>query len=318
MFQGPILAAGAPPVTPAAFRERLRAETGSGYAAFRKSLTPHFGRVWLDLALGYLALAGVLVAVGQVSGILTGLAAATLGAVVVGYLVAYLQLFIHEAAHGNLASTRAANDRIADWLICWQVGTSIAAYRANHGEHHRHLGRDGDTEISYRNALTPAFIASMLTGLHAVRVFTQRKTSGRAAAADREPLLRGVAVHAVVLTVLLMLGAWPAALAWCGGIAVAFPFFATLRQLLEHRPTSTMLDEGDAVTRLFGDSLLARTFGGAGFNRHLLHHLEPQVSYTRLEELEDYLMMTSLRPYLDARRSTYLDTFAELLNERRA
>ena len=77
-----------------------------------------------------------------------------------------------------------------------------------------------------------------------------------------------------------------------------------------------MHDEGDAVTRLFGDGPLARVFGGAGFNRHLLHHLEPQISYTRLGDLEAFVMATSLAPRLDARRASYLGTFAELLRER--
>ena len=53
--------------------------------------------------------------------------------------------------------------------------------------------------------------------------------------------------------------------------------FATLRQLLEHRPAPGQI-AGAAVTRMFGTDLFSRTFGGAGFNRHLLHHIEPQVS----------------------------------------
>ncbi len=256
--------------------------------------------------------------VGQASGFFAGVGAACVGAIGVGFLVAYLQLFIHEGAHFNLAATRTANDRIADWLICWQVGTSIAAYRATHSEHHRHLGRDGDTEISYRHALTPRFVAEMLTGVHAIRVFSARKDQPRAkaVATSHAPLLRGLYFHAAIIGGLLWIGWWPAVLAWAGGIGVAFPFFATVRQLLEHRPTPGMVDEGDAVTRLFGDNPLARIFGGAGFNRHMLHHLEPQVSYTRLGDLERFLEGTSMTHVLAARRTSYLRTFAELIQER--
>jgi fatty acid desaturase len=319
MFHTPIVAADAPPVTPAAFRQRMLVETGQRYAAFRKTLAPDYTRVAIDIALGYAALTGWLVLVGQASGVFAGIGAACVGAVGVGFLVAYLQLFIHEGAHCNLAATREDNDRIADWLICWQVGTSIAAYRATHAEHHRHLGRDGDTEVSYRQALTPRFVAEMLTGVHAVRVFGARKhqTRARAAVAEsRTPLLRGLYLHAAIVGTLLWLGWWPALLAWLGGIAVALPFFGTIRPMLEHRPTPGMHDDGDAVTRLFGDNPLARIFGGAGFNRHLLHHLEPQVSYTRLGELETFLNTTSMAGVLDARRASYLGTFAELIRER--
>lgn len=319
MLYEPILAAETPLLTRAAFRQRMLVETGQRYAAFRKSLTPHYGRVLVDIALGYAALAGWLVLIGQASGIVAGLGGAAVGAIGVGFLVAYLQLFIHEAAHFNLAASRKTNDRLADWLVCWFVGTSIAAYRATHGEHHRHLGHEGDTEVSYRHALTPMFVIEMLTGVHALRVFRARSRQTRAnvAAASRAPLLRGLFLHAVIVGVLLWLSWWPAVLAWLGGIGIAFPFFATIRQLLEHRPTPGMRDEGDSVTRLFGDGPFDRIFGGAGFNRHLLHHLEPQVSYTRLGDLEAFIETTSLSELLDARRASYLGTFAELMREQR-
>lgn len=319
MFQSPIVAADASPFTPAAFRQRMNADSRGDYARFRKLLTPRYGRIAIDIALGYASLAGTLAAVSLAGGAVAGLAAACIGAVAVGFFVAFLQLFIHEGAHFNLAADRRTNDRIADWLICWQVGTSIAAYRATHGAHHRYLGHARDTEVSYRHALTPGFVIEMLTGIHAVRVFLSRGTedagAGDAPAPSRLPLLRGVALHLLLVAGLLAAGAWPAALAWIGGIGVVFPLFATLRQMAEHRPTDGLIDEGDAVTRLFDDGVFARLFGGAGFNRHLLHHLEPQVSYTRLLDLERFVMTTSLGAELDARRTTYGATFLDLMRE---
>jgi hypothetical protein len=102
-------------------------------------------------------------------------------------------------------------------------------------------------------------------------------------------------------------------------MAVFFPFFATLRQVLEHRSATAVagcdfrrLPHG-ALTRLFGDGIVASTFGGAGFNRHLLHHWEPQVSYTRLRELESFLLRTRAAPILDGRRTTYWQALRELI-----
>ena len=68
---------------------------------------------------------------------------------------------------------------------------------------------------------------------------------------------------------------------------------------------------------MFGGDVFSRTFGGAGFNRHLLHHIEPQVSYTRYDALEDWLMNTSIAPALDVRRASYVRTFAALVSEGR-
>jgi fatty acid desaturase len=320
MKEGDIRAAPRQPFDLFDFRRRIDLETANGYRDFRRSLTPDFARIRRDIALGYAALAALLLCVSQVPGAIAGLAAATLGAVAVGYGIAYLQLFIHEAAHYNLAADRKTNDRMANALICWQVGTDIATYRRTHAKHHQHLGQKGDTEISYTRPLTLRFVVEMVTAIHALRVFLDRR--GRVAPSARTkassaPLVTGAAVHLILIALLLWFGAWPAALAWIGGVGVIFPIFATVRQLLEHRPSARVADfaegEGEgAVTRLFDDGLFARTFGGAGFNRHLLHHLEPQISYTRLAEFEAFLMNTSAREALEARRSTYFGAFREL------
>ena len=325
MLQQPIVAAERHPTDLAALRHIVDRETDGDYRSFRRSLVPRFARVRRDLALGYCALAVTLLLAALATTPLAGLGVAAVAAVSVGYWIAYLQLFIHEAAHYNLASDRGANDRLADGLICWQVGTSIAAYRRTHAEHHRSLGGPKDTETSYRHRLTPAFLLEMVTGIHAARIFLARRRAPQPSRpaperASPAPLLKGVAAHLAIVAGLLALGAWPAALAWIGGVGVFFPLFATVRQLLEHRPAQASLGlasgDGDgAVTRLFGDGAFARTFGGAGFNRHLLHHIEPQISYTRLQELESYLMTTSAATALDARRSSYGRTFVELLRD---
>lgn len=317
MFQARIVMPILDPENLPDLRARVRAELGPEHARFCRALAPDYAKVRRDLAVGYAALFLILVVTCSVGGLLLGLAAAALGAVGIGYGIAYLQLFIHEAAHYNLAATRRANDRIADALICWQVGTSIAAYRRTHSEHHRHLGGAADTEISYTRKLTPRFLVEMVTGIHALRVFTGR-TGGPAGEKrpSRRPLAIGALVHLFILAGLLALGAWPAALAWLGGVGVFFPLFATLRQMLEHRPMPGE-SAGAAVTRMFGTGLVARSFGGAGFNRHLLHHIEPQVSYTRYDSLEDCLMRTAIRDALDARRTSYGRALVALLREGR-
>jgi fatty acid desaturase len=227
-------------------------------------------------------------------------------------------LFIHEAAHFGLSADRAANDRLANRLICWQVGTDIASYRDTHWRHHRSLGGSEDTEVSYRNRLSLRFLASMITGVHAMRVFMSRETAGKPAGARSlpRPLLIGVAAHVVILIVLAAFVSWYCALAWVAGMGVFFPLFATLRQLLEHRPLTGQEERG-AVTRMFGTGPVSSTFGGAGFNRHMLHHLEPQVSYTRLGDLEAYLLTTSARDEIDARRTTYWGAFRALIESDR-
>ncbi len=297
---------------------RITMETAGDYARFRRTLTADYGVVWRDIAVGYAALLAVVLLVAQASG-WVGLVASVPGAIAIGFVIAYLQLFIHEAAHWNLAHDRRTSDRIANIFIAWQVGTSIAAYRRVHFEHHRHLGHEKDGERSYVHRLSLHLLAELITGIHALRVFLARgKGSGaKAEPASKAPLLRGAAVHVGILAIMLGAGAWSAALAWIGGMAIFFPVFATLRPLLEHRPARSddalLVGERGAVTRTFRDGPLARTFGAAGFSRHLLHHWEPQVSYTRLAELEAYLSDTPTGAILDARRTTYARAFRDIL-----
>jgi fatty acid desaturase len=309
-------------------RAQLMRETGGAYLRFVNGLAPRLGLAWRDIGLGYLFLFLVLYGAGLPASLPGQLAAVLLGAVGVGYGVAYLQLFLHEAAHQNLATARARNDWLCDALISWQVGTTVARYRPIHFAHHRHLGTVADTENSYFRPVDARLVLETLTGVHALRVLRNRQRrltalapdTGHGTASSAAPWLRAMLLHGLVCAGAYALSGWPGLGAWLLGVGACYPVFATLRQQLEHRSPDadpaadySRRDHG-ALTRLFGDGPLASTFGGAGFNRHLLHHWEPQVPYTRLRDLERYLAGTSAAPILDARRSSYLRTLAELWN----
>lgn len=306
-------------------RIQLNRASHGGYGRFLKSLTPRYVQVWRDILLGYAALA-VTLALAARAGCPWMIPAAALGAIAIGYGIAYIQLFIHEAAHYNIAPSRKWNDRLGDLFIAWQVGGAISRYRETHLRHHLALGGVEDSERSYFRPLTPRLVFEMLTGLHAVRVFLGREGAPaaeptpetRGLAAKLRPLLRGVAIHATLLLGLASLHAWAAMFAWIAGMGVVFPFFATLRQLLEHRSAAAdpqadySVHPHGAHTRLFADGPIAATLGGAGFSRHLLHHWEPHISYTRLEALEAHLLQTPAAAYIAANRTTYLAALRDI------
>lgn len=319
MFQGTITAACPNPDDPVTFRAHINLETGGDYACFRRTLTPRYRYVWRDICLGYLCLVLTVAAIRLSDGLIAQMAAILFGSICIGFEIAYLQLFIHEAAHFNLCKTRAANDRVANWLVCWQVGTDVRAYRRTHFDHHRFLGGNHDSENSYRNPLTWRFALKLLTGTHALAVFDSRATASETEKRGRSggwPLLRGLGMHGAIVGTLIFTGSWASALAWVIGMGAFFPAFATLRQIIEHRPIDGAGNR-HAVTRLFGDDIVSKVFGGAGFNRHLLHHLEPQISYTRLADLEAYLDQTGAAPALASRRASYFDVLRKLLREAR-
>ena len=336
------------------FRGDLTDSRGRRYVDFVRGLKPNFGQVYRDIAFGYAMLAGsAVLAIWLPSLGVPVLVAGLLGAVLIGFWIAYLQLFIHEGSHFNLAADRARSDRLCDLLISWIIGTSVKNYRKVHFQHHRALGTVEDSEHSYFFPLNLVFIAKTMLAIRAVEVLLTRarfvakadaKKAARAATkANAQPdgpvldtsdgrassaplpnveriMLIGIGMHLAVIAAAAAAGSWSLVLAWGAGIFMFFPFFGALRQLLEHR-AETARDEVDyaetdhgAVSRMFGTSPLAETLGGAGFNRHLLHHWEPQVSYTNLAELEAFIADTPLAPVVDARRTTYSTTFLKLFH----
>jgi fatty acid desaturase len=301
---------------------------GRCYSEFRKKLVPQWSVVWRDLTLGWLALAAIVSAEILFSnhGIIFSLLGALVGAVLIGFTLAYIMLFLHEAAHWNIHPDKKWNDLLCNVFCCGIGGMDVQSYRLIHWEHHRHFGESMDTEVTYRDPLNLRFIVESLLGIRALKVVLLRRRKLQASGDKSKPrltsgryaLLGGMAFNGIFLLTLLYVHQWGAIASWVCGVLVFFPFFGALRQLLEHRGEllGAAAKRGEAIyfatNRLFGDGLIASTFGGAGFNRHLLHHWEPQISYTRLHELEDFLLDTEASTYLRARRTTYWRTFTKL------
>jgi fatty acid desaturase len=316
---------------PFALKATLVDEEGVRYRDFRASLETRWAVVWMHVALGYGALAALVALLAVFADIsAAGIAVAVAGGLAIGYTLEFLSNFFHEAAHYNVAPGRARNDRVANVLIAWMFGRSIQAYRRIHFQHHRALGTTMDSENSYFDGLGAGYLAAGLFGLKAVRTMrryreVEREQAARDGGPEQGPVSRlgwmavAAGIDLGVAALLLVVGSPIAAIAWLWGVLFVFPFFGSLRQLLEHRSEDAdsrvdyrKVDHG-ATNRLFGDGPLASTLGSAGFNRHALHHWEPTVSYTRLRDIQRYLEGTDLAPAIRERRTTYADTFLRLL-----
>ena len=306
-------------------RHLLVDDDGRTFREFRRGLTPRFGIVWSHLTLGYLALVVTAAAVVVTAGVAPAWLRIVVGAGLFGFWQAFIHLFIHEAAHYNLAPGRERNDRLANVFVGAIHGLEIRAYRRLHFEHHRRLGTVMDPERSYFDPLNMRFVAEALLGVQTLRLLLRRRdflrreaAAGHVRLVGRQPIAAAI-IHLTVVGLSAVAGQYGLAMAWAVGTLSVMPLFASVRQLVEHRSEHadaaldySTVDHG-AVNRLFGDGPLASTLGGAGFNRHLLHHWEPQVSYTRLGEVERFLLRTSVADAIRARQSTYLETLRALL-----
>lgn len=313
-----------------AIATRLHHPSGVSYREYRKSLRPHFTVVWRDIALGYIGLALVtvtLIVMPTDVGWTLSLAALILAGISYGYIHQYLSLFMHEASHYNIASTRIANDRWANFFLGIIQGFSIEAYRLKHFDHHRDLGLPEDPENHYFRALDWRFFVLTLSGARTIIEIRQRLRKGRPAPSGKATpaalnwvVIAGGLLHGAITVGAFWAGFWQLGAAWAMGFLVWFPFFSMLRQILEHRDfaADNNLDftkhPHGGITRIFGDGPVSNTFGSAGFNRHLLHHWDPLVSYTRLKELEAFLLQTEAGSIVRARQETYFSSFTKLLS----
>ncbi len=308
-------------------KEGIRDSSGLTYRDFRRSLKPRFSMVWLHIGGAYLVLflTGAVMTIVDPATWWTRIGLAAGGACIFGYTIAFLQLFFHEAAHYNLAAKKETSDILANIFVGAPVGQDIRNYRPIHWGHHKFIGTTMDTEQTYFDPLNTRFILESLFGIKVFTVLAKREHNLKNAAekqpvSGRGQLMLGLALNGTIVLAGLITGEILLAVAWTVGMLIVFPFFASVRQVLEHRDENAKADVDyhliahGVVNRLFGDGIIADTLGGAGFNRHLLHHWDPQVSYTRLKDLEEYLMDTPLAPSLKSRQTTYFRTFARLFN----
>jgi fatty acid desaturase len=250
-------------------------------------------------------------------------------AISTGYWFSFIHLYIHEAAHYNIARNRKTNDMLANLFLGLIAGMHIQFYRLIHFDHHRYLGTTKDTENTYFEPLNWRFIIESLTGIRVFRVIAARNKvvsnieglSPEIMKQNKQMFLTGALFNFLLVCTLFILGYWQVAIVWMGGIGVIFPFFLSLRQLLEHRGDDAHADVNYAevahgeTSRMFGNGLIAVTFGSAGFNRHLLHHWDPQVSCTRLKDVERFLGDTELAPAVKQNHTNYIKTFFKLFNK---
>lgn len=314
---------------PVSLKATLVDDRGVPYREFRRALQPRWWRIWLELGAAYLALTAILAGlIAWDPGWPLALPAVLAAGLAIGYVVHFINCFFHEATHYNIVPGRRRNDAAANLLMGWMFGSGIALYRQIHWQHHRALGTTMDSENSYFDALRIGYLIEGLVGVNLLRTLRgyHATEAELTEASGRRPEARGrirwlVIAALVNLTLVALLWAFSpvAALAWVGGLLVVFPFIVSLRTVLEHRSeeADTKVDyrheDHGPVNRLFGSGPVANTLGSAGFNRHAIHHWEPQLSYTRLADVEAYLLRTELAPLVRERQTTYAQTFLRLL-----
>lgn len=313
-------------------KAQLINKSGLSYIEFKKKLTPVYSQVWMDISLGWIGIgitltAAVLLLRKTNAG--GSIMLSLLTAAIIGYLIAYLINFFHEAAHYNIAAHKKLNDRLANLFLGIFIAQGIKNYRIVHWQHHIALGTPEDSEISYFESLDLRFFLLSLSGISAITFFFNRNKF-IAASSKEDPVIlerekqrqviASLFFHVAILVILFYFSSVYAMIAWMLAAGSFYPFFNRLRQLMEHRSDKAAkhIDyrhkPHGKLSRIFGNSLFDRSFGSAGFNKHLLHHLEPGISYTRLDEMEAFLKETMASQSIKNKKTSYSRTFIKLFN----
>jgi fatty acid desaturase len=303
----------------ALLRKTVKDPNGISYATFRNNLKPRYVRVWIALSMGYLCLvafAALAIAMNNYNSFFAALTVVPIG-FAMGYVLHYLAEFQHAAAHFNLSRDPQRNDLAANLFLGLLLATDIKVYRVIHMMHHKWHGTVKDPENSYVSELNAAYFLRWLSG----RATIQKLIAGpkleegdiNASAKQGAMLLKltSLMLHGAIALAAIYFHFYVFALSWAFAVAIVFPLLCDLRVILEHRRLDADPDEDyvtsdhGAFTRMFGGSLIARTFGGAGFNKHLLHHIDPSVPFERLDEMDAFLRMTEASNLLKQRTQTY-------------
>ena len=206
----------------------------------------------------------------------------------------------HEAVHGHLFRSKAAN-RVVGVAALAPLFGSFATFRAYHWQHHALTARPGDPEgtpLSFRSRFL--YAAVLLVGGIAVLVenlvYTIITVAGHpptwARASRHRRAIRWNALLVAATVVLAVVGMYfdPAVTleVWLVPAGIATVVLLPLLLLPEHYGAT---GEGDIVsnTRSIQSNRLLRWFYW-NTNYHAAHHVAPSVSFNRIEEIDDALL----------------------------
>jgi len=293
---------------------------GVSYINFRKTLKPNLIKLWRDLLIGYITLFLIVVMQFQIFKseltLINKIIILLLSSILSGLMINYLIQFFHEAAHFNLFRNKSYNDYFANIFMGWIIGLDIKKYRKIHLNHHKYLGTTKDSEISYFNSLDIFHILKSLFFINVLLVLRHRNKYNKFKE-NKLFILSSLCTHIIIIVIFMSYSLHLLVISWIFSIAIFFPLFNSIRQILEHRSEKsdksidyTKVNHGE-VNRIF-KGLISSILGGAGFKSHMIHHFDMTISYTNFDEVERFLMDTSLSNYLKKNTTSYSEIFLRL------
>ncbi len=299
---------------------------------------PKYGRVFFDIFLAYFFIVSNLtiniVLHNQGIPLWSSISLMVLSGILNAFFLHFILLTFHEAGHYNLLRNKTWNDILANFLIGYWFLWDVKRYRKIHWDHHLKLGGMDDPENSYFSPLTFKNMLLALTGFYSSVKLRERHAQANQYHGLEEHLEKRawsffVLYNVVVFAVFFKNQAYLQYLViWLFPLVCGVPFFSLVRQTCEHRRFDSgqkefSFEEHGPHSRLFRKTVFSHFMGGAGFTLHWYHHLNPYISYTRLQEFSLDFHRNVPRLTQETRfpvgslekQTTYLNTFIHLVKD---
>lgn len=309
--------------------EEVINDRGKSYAEFRNTLHTNFKTPWVHIFSAILTIFCLILIENFLVQLFFPLrwAFIIVFSIPTGFFISYLNLFIHEAGHFYLHPNKKKNDLLANIFLCSWMGIEIKVYRKMHWQHHLHLASSSDMENSYFNPLTSRLLLETLTGFYLFKTLIKKKEklqlSKSLMTRAKNMLVVGMALNILLIFLALNSDRWWLAITWIMAMIIFFPFFFTIRQVIEHRDELAKDDfffynnPRARISRIFSGSLFSRLFGPAGFNKHMIHHWDPNVPFSALADIETFLLECKrTEAIIKSSRTTYFSAFRKLFISR--
>ena len=309
----------------------IQNSAGDNYISFRKKLTIKPIILLFDMIFPWFMIFISIFFLTQIKSIQLNIILIPVAAFWLAFWIKAYSLLFHEAAHHNIHTNRRINDVIANIFISPFFGMWIDQYRNHHWEHHLHLGKLKDTEVSYHNPINFFQIINGITGIYVLKklveyfVYFNKDAKNLKQSSNISLFISSIffMIFTQVIIILILYNFFSAfmAISWFLGFFFFSPLLEKIRQTCEHRSLNATKEidykkiEHGPVNRIFGDDFFSRYFGAAGFNKHFLHHLDPAISYTSFKELENFLIDSNVSHLIRSDRFSYLQTFKSLFNK---
>ena len=310
---------------------------GQKYPEYLKSLTPKYYKTYINILLIYVGLfLSVFINIYLInffSSNLANIICFFMNSLFVGLFIHSLQQALHVGLHYELHPQKKRNDNIT-YFLGILTGVNVKQARIIHMKHHTKHAEADDPENSYLYPLTFIKILKFFTTISIVEYCLNIDKNTKDESKKNEKVnsslitkilafitisrIISVLVHIVIVYIIFLNSNLFFALSWFYGFLTFFPFFASLLNIIEHseEKKSKLNNTSNPipVNRLFDGNFFSKyIYASFGAYKHAIHHWDPTVHHTIVDDVEHFLLNTQIRKSVENRKTSILQTIKKII-----